>query len=727
MEMFESQLDARSRLDDEALERAYAMLASSVTDRPLVPVFDVDDPSNLDAAIKACLAYWGVISGTAPEGETDAEKRIEHLCRPSGTMHRLVRLEGEWQRSAFGPMLGQLDTGETIALLPHGVRGYVYTDPATGKKVEVTTKVAAHICEDAIMFYKPLPMRSCDIWDLTTFIFGTFDRNDYMLIVFASIFSTVIGLIPAQVNKLAFGTVVPSQNEGMVLPLVCLLLGVAVSTTLVKAFMSLVVERVSTKLDLMAEAAAFSRMLTLPSSFFKEYASGDLGSRVSGVTTLVRSISSILLSTGLSLVLSLAYVVQIWAFAPALVVPALLVIVIQAVLTILSTLATIRYAQMSMEASNKLSGTVTALLNGIQKIKLAGAEDRAFARWARGYANYARSQYNTPTIVRALPALSGLVSLLGGVVIYFMAGSSGTNVDDYMAFNVAYGQVAGAIMAVVGMTGQIARIRPMMKQVEPLLMAVPEATEDKPAVENLSGGIGVSGVSFRYSESSPYVLEDLTFSVRPGEYVALVGRSGCGKSTILRLLLGLEKPERGSILYGTYDVERVDLRSLRSHIGVVMQDGKLFMGNVFSNITISAPTATLEDAWHAAEIAGVANDIREMPMGMHTIISEGGGGVSGGQRQRLMIARAVCGNRRILMLDEATSALDNKTQKHVIDSLDTLKCTRLVVAHRLSTVRHCDRILVIDGGRVAEQGTYEELIARGGLFAQLVARQRLDA
>ena len=222
------------------------------------------------------------------------------------------------------------------------------------------------------------------------------------------------------------------------------------------------------------------------------------------------------------------------------------------------------------------------------------------------------------------------------------------------------------------------------------------------------------------------MLKDLSFKIRPGEYVAFVGASGCGKSTIMRLMLGFEAPERGSILYGPHDVPKVDLRSLRQHVGVVMQDGQLFMGDIASNITISTPTATLDDAWEAAEVAGIAEDIRKMPMGMQTFVTEGGGGVSGGQRQRLMIARAVCGKRRILMLDEATSALDNKTQKHVSDSLETLKCTRIVVAHRLSTVRHCDRILVVDGGRIAEEGTYDELIAKNGLFADLVERQRLD-
>ena len=233
-------------------------------------------------------------------------------------------------------------------------------------------------------------------------------------------------------------------------------------------------------------------------------------------------------------------------------------------------------------------------------------------------------------------------------------------------------------------------------------------------------------MSFRYDENLPYVVHDLSFSVKPGEYVALVGESGCGKSTILRLLLGFEEPELGSIFYGPYDVRKVNLRSLRKHIGTVMQDSKLFMGDILSNITISAPSATLDDAWRAAEIAGIADDIRKMPMGMQTLISEGGGGVSGGQRQRIMIARAVCGNRRILMFDEATSALDNMTQKHVADSLAGLRCTRIVIAHRLSTVRECDRILVVAGGTIAEQGTYDELIEKGGLFADLVARQRVD-
>ena len=407
--------------------------------------------------------------------------------------------------------------------------------------------------------------------------------------------------------------------------------------------------------------------------------------------------------------------------------PAIATVAVQLAVGLTLTLLTVRYERRSIEADVKVSGVVTALLNGIQKIKLAGAEDLAFAKWARGYSAYTKATYNRPSVLYVRATLVTFVGLLGTILIYYIAANTHVAYDDYMAFSVAFGQITTTSLALTEVASQIAQIKPMLEVVRPILDANPETADDRPSVPSLDGSIEVSKVSFRYDEDQPYVLQDLSFSVRPGEYVALVGRSGCGKSTIMRLLLGFEKPERGTIFYGPYDVSKVDLRSLRKHVGVVMQDGKLFMGDIASNITISAPMATLDDAWEAAEIAGIADDIRKMPMGMQTIITEGSGGVSGGQRQRLMIARAVCGNRRILMLDEATSALDNKTQKHVSDSLEKLKCTRVVVAHRLSTVRHCDRILVVDGGRIAEEGTYEELIEANGIFAELVARQRLDA
>ena len=221
------------------------------------------------------------------------------------------------------------------------------------------------------------------------------------------------------------------------------------------------------------------------------------------------------------------------------------------------------------------------------------------------------------------------------------------------------------------------------------------------------------------------ILNDISLRIPNGQYVAIVGKTGCGKSTLLRLLLGFEKPERGSIYYDKKDSCSLDMHSVRKKIGTVMQDGKLFQGSIYENIIIADPTLSMDAAWKAAEVAGIAEDIKKMPMGMHTQISGMAGGISGGQRQRLMIARAVAPKPKILFLDEATSALDNITQKHVSDALDALKCTRVVIAHRLSTIRHCDRILVMDGGKIIEDGNYDELIARKGFFAELVERQRV--
>ena len=261
---------------------------------------------------------------------------------------------------------------------------------------------------------------------------------------------------------------------------------------------------------------------------------------------------------------------------------------------------------------------------------------------------------------------------------------------------------------------------------KPIMDAVPEVSEGKQVIERLSGGIEMNNVSFRYNDNMPLVIDNLSLKIRSGQYVAIVGATGCGKSTLMRIMLGFEKPQKGAVYYDGKDLNSIDLKSLRRKIGVVMQNGKLFQGDIFSNITISAPQLSMDEAWEAAEMAGIAEDIRRMPMGLYTIISEGSGGVSGGQRQRLMIAHAIAPKPKILMFDEATSALDNLTQKIVSDSLDKLKCTRIVIAHRLSTIRQCDRIIYLEKGQIVEDGTYDELIAKNGKFAELVERQRLD-
>lgn len=438
--------------------------------------------------------------------------------------------------------------------------------------------------------------------------------------------------------------------------------------------------RVSTKMDVSVQAATMARVLSLPPAFFKKYSSGEITSRAQSINSLCTTLVQTFLSTGLTSLFSLLYITQVFIYAKELVIPSLCITLATLAFSVVSSLLQMRISKRQMELSSEMSGMTYQMLTGIQKIKLSGSETRAFSRWLNHYTKEAALSYNPPKFILFNGVISSAISLIGTIVMYFFAVQSHVSVADYTAFNAAYGMLSGALMSVAGIALTAARIKPVLEMAKPIMEAQPEVSEGKQIITRISGGIELSHVSFRYEDNSPLVVDDLSLKIRPGQYVAVVGKTGCGKSTLLRLLLGFEKPQKGAIYYDGRDIETLDLRSLRKKIGVVTQNGKLFQGDIYSNIVISAPYLSVDDAWKAAEIADIAEDIRKMPMGMHTIISEGSGGISGGQKQRLMIARAVAPNPKVLMFDEATSALDNITQKKVSEALDGLKCTRIVIS-----------------------------------------------
>ena len=435
---------------------------------------------------------------------------------------------------------------------------------------------------------------------------------------------------------------------------------------------------------------------------------------------------SSVLSAGLTALFSLVYVGQIFTYTPVLVVPSVSILLLTLLSTFVSVLWKTKLQQRQVEAAAKEHGLGYALISGIQKIKLSGAEKRAFAKWGESYAQESSITYNPPLFLKMNTVITTAIPMFGCIVLYYRAVTGGVSVAEYYAFYTAYAMISGAFSTLAGTAFSVAQFQPILHIVKPILETVPEISEGKQEVSHVSGKIELNNVTFRYTEHMPPVIDNLSLKINPGQYVAIVGATGCGKSTLMRLMLGFEKPQRGAVYYDSKDIASLSLKSLRKKIGVVMQDGRLFSGNIFSNITISAPWLSMDEAWEAAELSGIAEDIRRMPMGMHTYISEGSGGVSGGQRQRLMIARAIAPKPKVLMLDEATSALDNLTQKKVSQSLDSLKCTRIVIAHRLSTIRQCDRIIYLENGKIAEDGTYEELLAARGKFAELVARQRIE-
>lgn len=726
MGWFDEQIRQRKQNDDDVFADSFVNMAAAVLGSRVTGSLS-DGSAAAKSAIDEILKYYHVKSREVPDNIKDTNEQLEYLMRPYGIMRRTVRLEKGWYRDAVGAMLGVMkESGRVVALIPAGFSGYCYIDPDSGKKIKINRRNQRLFDSEAIAFYKPFPLKKIGLGSVAKYIAETLSAADFALIALATLALSLIGMLSPKLNNILFAAVLPSGSVRLLLSIAVFTVSVSVSSLLISATKEMITARINTKMSVSVQAAAMMRIMSLPADFFKGYGSGDLSSRAAHISSLCNMLVSAVLTTGLTSVFSLIYISQIFIYAPVLVVPAIAVILATVAFSLISSFAQMRISKKQMELSAKESGMSYALISGIQKIKLAGAEKRAFARWGNLYAQNAKLTYNPPTFIKLNSVISLAISLIGNIVMYAAAVKSGVSVADYYAFGTAYGMVSGAFMSLAGMALTVAQIKPILETVQPFFNTVPEISEGKEVITRLSGGIELTNVSFRYNENMPLILDNMSLKIRPGQYVAIVGKTGCGKSTLMRLLLGFEKPQKGAVYYDGRDIERIDLKSLRRRIGVVMQNGKLFSGDIYSNIVISAPWLTQSDAWDAAEKAGIAEDIRRMPMGMNTIISEGSGGISGGQRQRLMIARAIAPKPKILMLDEATSALDNLTQKRVSESLDSLKCTRIVIAHRLSTIKQCDRILVLDGGKITEDGTYDELIAQNGVFAELVERQRLD-
>ena len=726
MGWFNEQIKERKISDNNAFEASFDNITASVLGKKMSSALN-DSRIITKNAIDAILKFYHVPSREVPEELEDMNEQLEYLMRPYGIMRRSVILESGWYKDAIGAMLGiRKDNGTVVALIPSGFSGYEYFDLESGKYIKVKKSNEDLFEDEAIAFYKPFPLKSLTIKDLIVYIAQVLSVSDYVAIALATLAVSLLGMLTPKINNILFSVVVTSGSVRLLIGIAIFAICLSLTSLIISSVKSLISARINTKLSISIEAATMMRLMSLPADFFKNYSSGELQERAGNISSLCDMLVSTILNTGLTSAFSLIYIYQIFVYAPGLVIPSLIITFITIIFFVVSALMQMKISVKQMELGGRESGMTYALISGVQKIKLAGAEKRAFARWANLYAERISYSYNPPAFLKLNPVISSAISLTGTLVMYYMAVKTGVSVAEYYAFNTAYGMVSGAFMSLSSIALTFAQIKPILERVKPLLDAKPEISEGKQVITRLSGAIEMNNVSFRYNESMPNVIDNLSLKIRPGQYVAIVGKTGCGKSTLMRLLLGFEKADRGAIYYDGKDINSLDLKSLRRKIGSVMQNGKLLQGDIYSNITISAPWLTMDEAFEAAEKAGIAEDIRRMPMGMHTMISEGSGGISGGQRQRLMIARAIAPKPKILMFDEATSALDNITQRQVCEALNAMKCTRIVIAHRLSTIKQCDRIIVLDGGHIVEDGTYRELIDNKGYFYELVERQRVD-
>ena len=723
MSLFGNQVNYSLLKDDEALSEAYVNIASAIVGKRLQQAWQ-DESYAAKTALEDICKYYRLRPREIPASIKDLNGQLDYALQPCGVTRRTVKLKEGWHKNAIGAMLcTRKSDGKAVALIPGKMGGYTFRDADTGNFVRINAKNAKELDSEAIVFYRPLPLRPITVKDLIRYMATSLDFVDIFWYVLSLAAVTLLGMIAPKLTNVLFSEVTTFGSTQLLLGVVIFMVCQSVSVQLISGIKNLLLTKIDTKLRLTVQAATVMRLFALPTDFFRKFTSGELNQHISYMNGLCTSIVSSVFSTSLTGVFSLVYITQIFRYSRDLVLPAILVTLTTLVFSIITALVSVKVSKQTMNATSKERGILFSIITGIQKIRLCGAEKRAFARWGNLYADEARLTYSPPIFLRLSSVINMAIGAIGTVILYYVAVESKVSVADYYSFSSAYAYISAAFAALVGVAKTLASIKPVLEIVKPLMDAQPELAEDKEVVTKLAGSIELNHIFFKYPDSDVQILKDISLKINPGQYVAIVGESGCGKSTLLRVLLGFEKPQKGGIYYDGKNIDSLDIKSLRRKIGVVMQGGKLMWGDIYSNITISAPWLTLDEAWEAAEIAGIADDIRAMPMGMHTIIQEGSGGISGGQRQRIMIARAVAPKPKVLFLDEATSALDNVTQKKVCDAMDKMKCTRVVIAHRLSTIRQCDRILLIKDGRIAEDGSYDELIEKNGLFAELVKRQ----
>lgn len=724
MGWFEEQIEKRKKLDAKTFEDSFSSLAG----------IKVDNPHNLSIeevrenfAISQILSTFRHPMVDIPTTIKKFHEKLNYALGQYGVEYHKVELNDSYTNDGRSVLLiFTLKHNIPVVLFPIGSKEYYYINYKTGKKVRIRADLVNKLELEAYSFYRPLPNKKIDIKEYIKYISKSIRPIDIILLILLAGAVSGIGILLPYLTRILTGKVVHDQLISQFIAVSLYVVGVATGLLLAKSIQSFINLRISLRIEKGVQEATMMKLLHLPPSFFKKYNTGELAARFTSVSSLAQIILNSAFTTIVAFIISITYLFQLSGFASVLILPVIIILLVSTLFSVFIAFYQKKITATQLQLSSKESGVTYEIINGIQKVRLSGSEKRVFAKWAASYSKAAKYKYSPPLIIKLAPIITLLITLLGNVVIYFVAAKNNIDASSYMAFVASYGVLSGAFTSLISVVTLIATISPIYDMARPILEEPVENVDGKKVLEGIKGNIRLEGVSFRYNENAPLVVNDLSLEIHEGEYIAIVGPTGCGKSTLTRLLLGFEKPIAGDIYFDDHNIKDVDLTSLRKNIGTVMQNGTLFHADILSNIIISSPDLKEEDAWAAAEIANIADDIREMPMKMGTVISEGQGGISGGQKQRIMIARAIVHKPKILIFDEATSALDNKTQKNITESINRLNCTRIVIAHRLSTIKNADRILMLEGGKIIEQGGYQELIDKKGRFAELVERQRLD-
>lgn len=724
-----NRLNEKSVTHDRILQGALVRIAAVINDNLRRTYID----PGKDPLLTACrlVAEFAGITVTEPKQPRSGEApplTLNEILRASRFRSRSVRLAGDWMERDNGPLLAFTREGNMpVALLPRGQGRYEYVNPAERTRQKVTKQVAGALQPEAHQFYRPLPDHPVGGMQLVRFGLRSC-MKDILMIVMVGLAGGLLTLLLPALTGAVFDLVIPQGDHRQLYVYALIIFFSIVAIAFTQVLRRFAMIRIETKLDFTLQAAIWDRLLNLPVPFFRKYQAGQLALKANSIMMLRKVLSDTVIYTVLGLLFMMFNLFLLFFYDALLALYAMILIGLS-VMVILFLGRKIRHRQgVIIELQQKIFGMLFQFFSSISKIRIAGAEVHAFAEWAGKFSENKRQTYEVRKIYLKISLMSTLLPAVVTLIVFGILSARipyTMSTGHFMAFYTAL-TVSVASFLQLGMAG-VAYFTaiPMMESLRPILEATPENIALKPGIQELTGDIEVVNVSFRYQSDGPLVLDNVSLHVKPGEFVAIVGASGSGKSTLLRLLLGFETAESGSVYYERQDITSFDPSSVRRQAGTVLQQARLSTGNILTNIT-GMTNATFEDAWEAAHAVGLDDDIRQMPMGMYTVITGGISTLSGGQRQRILIARAIVNRPRILFFDEATSALDNKTQQIVSRSLEKLQATRVVIAHRLTTIQNAVRIYVMDGGRLVETGTYADLHAMGGKFTELVKRQMVE-
>ncbi|MGB3493298.1 MAG: NHLP bacteriocin export ABC transporter permease/ATPase subunit [Elainellaceae cyanobacterium] len=707
--------------------------------------FEDDDYLHADEPLMVAAGAVGKALGVTIEPPLQSENKhrvkepIEAIARASRLRLRQILLRPGWWQRDGGPILAYTRADHhPVALLPTKGNGYEMLDPVANAqsngglpttRVRVDEAIAQALDPVAFVFYRPLPDHKLQAWDLLRFTLQN-RRPDLWMLLLTGVAATLMGMVVPQATAILVDTAIPYGNGSLIYQMGFGLLAAAFGGAAFQFAQGIASMRLETHSDTTLQTAVWDRLLKLRTSFFRQYSVGSLNSRVSGISAIRRTLSGTALQSIFAGFFALLNLGLLFYYSASLAFLGLIVALVVMVFTVITGIILIQRHRPLLALDGELYGLLVQLVNGVPKLRMAGAEERAFAYWGEKYVTQLRLLLSTQRIDDTIDVFNTVIPVLSSVALFWLAstlmgptGNTGLTTGTFLAFNVAYGTFIGGAASLSNSVLDVLEVVPQWQRSQPILDAEPEVSADKADPGRLTGKIFVDRATFRYREDGPLILDDVTIEAEPGEFIALVGPSGSGKSTIFRLLLGFETPQSGTVYFDGQDLAGLDVSAVRRQLGVVLQNGRINAGTIFENISGGA-LISMDEAWEAAEMSGFADDVRAMPMNLHTLVSEGGGNLSGGQRQRLVIARALALKPRILLLDEATSALDNRTQAIVSHSLEQMNVTRVVVAHRLSTIRKADRIYVLEAGQVVQSGSFDELSQQPGLFAQLIQRQQ---